>query len=96
VLTWTFLTSTQIIPASHHCQFLVHYLTISAAILLRCTSWLTDLELATDMITEAEKCYNILLDLETTWRGAEKSAYIVHKLLRLCKARLAEQQQVKT
>jgi len=86
----------QIIPASHHCQFLVHYLTISAAILLRCTSWLTDLELATDMITEAEKCYNILLDLETTWRGAEKSAYIVHKLLRLCKARLAEQQQVKT
>ena len=48
------------------------------------------------MIIEAEKCYNILLDLETTWRGAEKSAYIVHKLLRLCKARLAEQRQVKT
>jgi hypothetical protein len=81
----------QIIPASHYCQFVVHYLTISAAILLRCTVWLTDYNLAMDMVGEAENCYHILLDLEPIWRGAEKSAFIVHKLLRLCHARLTQQ-----
>jgi hypothetical protein len=68
----------------------VQYLTISAVILLRCAAWLKDVDLAIDIIREADRCHGILLELEETWRGAEKCASIVHELLDLFKRGLRD------
>ncbi|KAM0751794.1 hypothetical protein T439DRAFT_379882 [Meredithblackwellia eburnea MCA 4105] len=73
------------IPTSHHLAFAIQYLTISGVILLRCVGHVTDPTLVAAALMDAEKCCQILHDLESSWSGARRCQEIISDLLTITK-----------